>query len=231
MEDDPRFAAALTRALHRCGYEVEHVRTAAAALDASPGEAVLLGLPLPAGDGLEACRRLRARSEVAIIILSERGTERDRVTGLREGADDYLVRPFGIAELQARLDAVLRRIRPRAAGARTIGGLRVDLDGRIAYVNDVAIRLTPKEFTLLAALAREHGTVVPRERLHREVWQTSWEGKSRTLDVHISTLRTKIRPAAVLESVHAVGYRLRATGAPSPPGSGPGAVDATAENR
>jgi DNA-binding response OmpR family regulator len=130
------------------------------------------------------------------------------VAGLRGGADDYLVKPFGIAELQARVDAVLRRVRPRHEGVHMVGGLRVDLDARAAWVDGAPVRLTPKEFTLLAALIREQGAVLLRERLLREVWGTCWQGKSRTLDVHISTLRTKIRTAARVEVVHGVGYRL-----------------------
>ncbi|GAA2082124.1 response regulator transcription factor [Actinomadura alba] len=210
VEDDRRFAAALTKSLHQCGYEVEHVTTVAAAMRAPLCDVFLLDLTLPDGDGLDVCRKLRAHSDVAIIMVSARGTERDRVNGLRAGADDYLVKPFGIAELQARLDAVLRRVRPRAAGVRVLGGLRVDLDGRLAYVNDALVKLTPKEFTVLAVLVRETGVVVRREQLIREVWQTSWRGKSRALDVHVSTLRTKVRAAARVEAVHAVGYRLRA---------------------
>ncbi|WP_067818949.1 response regulator transcription factor [Actinomadura kijaniata] len=208
VEDDRRFATSLVKSLRQCGYEIEHVVDGRAALAAPPCDLVLLDLGLPDLDGMEVCRRLRQRSEVAIIILSARGTERDRVAGLRGGADDYLVKPFGIAELQARVDAVLRRARPRHEGVRVLGDLRVDLDARVASAHGQEIRLTPKEYTLLAVLIREQGVVLMRERLLREVWGTGWQGKSRTLDVHISTLRTKIRDVARVEVVHGVGYRL-----------------------
>ncbi|MBO2451478.1 response regulator transcription factor [Actinomadura barringtoniae] len=217
VEDDRRFAAALIRSLGPCGYEIEHVVNGADALAAPESDLVLLDLGLADGDGLEVCRRLRRDSEVAIIILSARGTERDRVAGLRGGADDYLVKPFSVAELQARMEAVLRRVRPRTGGVLTVGGLDVNLDCRTASVNGVAVRLTPKEFTLLAALAREQGSVIMRERLQREVWGTAWHGTSRTLDVHVSTLRTKIRDGARVEVVHAVGYRLVPSEAGAPP--------------
>ncbi|MCW2918434.1 MAG: Two-component system, response regulator of the winged helix family [Actinomycetia bacterium] len=221
VEDDRRFAAALTKSLQQCGCEVEHVQSAAAAMVAAPCDIILLDLGLPDADGLQVCRRLREISDVAIIIVSARGTERDRVAGLRCGADDYLVKPFGVAELQARLEAVLRRARPRPAGIHTVGRLQVDLDGRAAFVDGAAVKLTPKEFTLLATLVHEPGVVVARERLIREVWRTSWQGKSRTLDVHISTLRTKVRGAARVEAVHGVGYRILACdGSPGTAASG-----------
>ncbi|MFC4911934.1 response regulator transcription factor [Actinomadura gamaensis] len=209
VEDDRRFAAALVRALGRCGYEVEHAPDAAAALAAPPCDIVLLDLGLPDLDGLEVCRRLRERGEVGIIVLTARSTERDRVTGLRAGADDYLVKPFGMAELQARMEAVLRRARPRPdGGVRVLGALAVDLAARVLTLDGVPVRLTPKEFTLLARLIREPGAVVERETLLREVWGTSWQGRSRTLDVHVSTLRAKLGGAARIETVHGVGYRL-----------------------
>ncbi|MFG1998777.1 response regulator transcription factor [Spirillospora sp. NPDC048911] len=213
VEDDRRFAAALVKSLRQCGHEVEYVDNAAAALAGPACDLVLLDLGLPDLDGLEVCRRMRRRGDVAIIILSARGTERDRVTGLRCGADDYLVKPFGVAELQARMDAVLRRVRPQSNGVHTVGGLEVDLDARVARVDGDRVKLTPKEFSLLAALIREQGVVLMREQLLREVWGTTWQGKSRTLDVHVSTLRTKIRTGARVEAVHGVGYRLVPVGA------------------
>ncbi|MEV5573066.1 response regulator transcription factor [Spirillospora sp. NPDC052269] len=213
VEDDRRFAAALVKALARCGYEVEHAPDAASALAAPPCDIVLLDLGLPDLDGLEVCRRLRERGEVGIIVLTARSTERDRVTGLRAGADDYLVKPFGMAELQARMEAVLRRARPRHRdGVRALGRLTVDPAARTLTLDAAPVRLTPKEFTLLARLIREPGAVVERETLLREVWGTSWQGRSRTLDVHVSTLRAKLGDAARIETAHGVGYRLVAGG-------------------
>lgn len=212
VEDDRRFAAALVKALARCGYEVEHAPDAASALAAPPCDIVLLDLGLPDLDGLEVCRRLRERGEVGIIVLTARSTERDRVTGLRAGADDYLVKPFGMAELQARMEAVLRRSRPCRDGVRVLGRLAVDPAARTLTLDGAPVRLTPKEFTLLARLIREPGAVVERETLLREVWGTSWQGRSRTLDVHVSTLRAKLGDAARIETAHGVGYRLAAGG-------------------
>jgi DNA-binding response OmpR family regulator len=208
VEDDLRFATALTAALRRSGYEVEHVPTAAAALAAPPCDLVLLDIGLPDGDGVDVCRRLRENSDVAIIMLTARGEERNRVVGLRSGADDYVSKPFGFAELQARIEAVLRRARPRPAGARTVGRLRVDLDRHLAYVDGQPVNLTRKEFQLLAILAAEPEVAVKRERLLREVWHTSWRGVSRTLDVHMATLRQKIGAGAEIQTIRGVGYRI-----------------------
>jgi DNA-binding response OmpR family regulator len=209
VEDDLRFARALTATLHRFGYEVRHVTTGEDALAAGAGyDLVLLDLGLPDVDGLVVCRALRRDSDVAIIVLTARGDERDRVAGLRGGADDYMVKPFGVAELQARVEAVLRRARPRPAGSRAVGRLSVDLDRHQAYVDAEPVALTRKEFHLLAVLAGEPGQVVKRDRLITEVWQTSWPGTSRTLDVHVATLRSKLMGAAQVENVRGVGYRL-----------------------
>ena len=213
VEDDLRFASALTAALKRSGYEVDHAPTAAAALAASPCDLVLLDLGLPDGDGLDVCRRLRDTSDVAIIMLTARGEERDRVAGLRCGADDYVVKPFGFAELHARAEAVLRRARPRHAGSRTLGRLRVDLDQHSAYLDANPIVLTRKEFQLLALLIAEPGVTIRRERLLSEVWHTSWRGTSRTLDVHMATLRAKIGDGAQIQTIRGVGYRIVAADA------------------
>lgn len=208
VEDDLRFATALTAALRRSGYDVQHAATASAALAAPPCDLVLLDIGLPDGDGVDICRRLREDSDVAIIMLTARGEERNRVVGLRSGADDYVSKPFGFAELQARIEAVLRRARPRPAGARTVGRLRVDLDRHLAYVDGEPITLTRKEFQLLAILAAEPEVAVKRERLLREVWHTSWRGVSRTLDVHMATLRQKIGEGAQIQTIRGVGYRI-----------------------
>jgi DNA-binding response OmpR family regulator len=208
VEDDFRFATALTAALRRSGYEVDHAPTAAAALSAPPCDLVLLDVGLPDGDGVDVCRRLRAEDDVAIIMLTARGEERDRVIGLRGGADDYVVKPFGFAELQARIEAVLRRARPRPAGVQTVGGLRVDLDQHRAYLGEKQVALTRKEFHLLTLLVARPETAVRRERLLAEVWRTSWKGTSRTLDVHMAMLRAKIGEGAQIETIRGVGYRI-----------------------
>ncbi|MDG4765055.1 response regulator transcription factor [Solwaraspora sp. WMMD406] len=217
VEDDLRFARVLGTALRRAGYELTHVGTATEALAAAPADVVLLDLNLPDWDGLHVCRELRARSEVVIIVLSARSEESERIAGLRAGADDYLVKPFSFGELQARIEAVLRRARPRPAGVREIGTLRVDLDRHEAFVSDERLSLSRKEFQLLALLSGEPGTVQRRDRLMIEVWNTSWPGTSRTLDVHIARLRAKVEGSVHVEAIRGVGYRLVPVD-----GSGPG---------
>lgn len=209
VEDDTRLADALAIALGRQGYQVERVTTGADALAARSADVVLLDLGLPDGDGVQVCRALRERDRnVAIIAVTARGDERDKVLGLRSGADDYLVKPFGLAELQARIDAVLRRVRPRRRPVVVAGPLRVDL-GRHEVVRDGRpVALTRKEFGLLAALTHEPGMVVERERLLLEVWGTAWRGAGRTLDVHMASLRGKLGDPPLVATVRGVGYRL-----------------------
>jgi DNA-binding response OmpR family regulator len=218
VEDDVRFAAVLGEALRRRGYQVEHAGTAGAAVPGPGCDLVLLDLRLPDGDGLEVCRRLRVDSGIPIIIISGRGSERDRVTGLRGGADDYLVKPFGVAELQARIEAVLRRVHPSVDRVRTVGRLRIDPDAHLARIDERDVRLARKEFQLLVALTRQPGSVVRRDQLVAQVWHTSWPGVSRTLEVHVGSLRAKVRSAVRIEAVRGVGYRL----VPRPPATAGG---------
>lgn len=209
VEDDNRFADALMVALRRQGFDVHRAVTAAEALAAPGADLVLLDLGLPDMDGVEVCRRLREAGETAIIAVTARGDERDRVIGLRSGADDYLVKPFGIAELMARIDAVMRRVRPVARPVVTARGVRIDLGRHLVTASDGSpVTLTRKEFELLAALARQPGIVVPRERLLLEVWRSTWRGAQRTLDVHVATLRGKLGDPKVIRTVRGVGYRL-----------------------
>jgi DNA-binding response OmpR family regulator len=210
VEDNLRFASALATALRRGGYEVEHAPDARTAFAADPCDLVLLDLGLPDRDGLEVCAELRRGCDMAIIILSARSDEASRIVGLRTGADDYICKPFGFAELLARMEAVLRRARPNLRGVLTVGDLTVDLDRREASQTGVPIELTRKEFELLAVLAGAPDVVHRRERLFLEVWNTCWRGTSRTLDVHMGTLRTKVN-AVKIETVRGVGYRLLAS--------------------
>ncbi len=211
VEDDIRVAAALGSALRQRGHEVSMATTAAAALDAPPVDLVLLDLGLPDRDGIEVCRELRARGDVAIIAVTARGEEQDRVIGLRCGADDYVVKPFGMAELQARIEAVMRRVTRGTPSGPTVrtGVLDVDLEGRRVTVDGREIALTRKEFELLVALARQPGRVVTREQLLAEVWRTTWRGGIHTLDVHVASLRGKLGDGGFVETVRGVGYRLR----------------------
>ncbi|AMW13785.1 DNA-binding response regulator [Streptomyces qaidamensis] len=236
VEDDNRVADALTGALRRHGYEVRRAANAADALAAPPADLVLLDLGLPDRDGIEVCRELRARGGVPVIAVTARGDEPDRVRGLRSGADDYVVKPFGTAELLARIEAVLRRsVSQRGHEDRLVAveGLEVDLGRRTVTVDGRSVALTFKEFEVLALLARAGGAAVPRDRIVVEVWQTTYDGMSRTLDVHVATLRGKLgRAGGLVQTVRGFGYRLSAgPGAARDPGggTGPGADGGGAE--
>jgi DNA-binding response OmpR family regulator len=212
VEDDRRVSAVMVSMLQRRGYEVEHAATATAALEAAPCDLVLLDMNLPDGDGLDVCRALRARNEqVGIIAVTARAEERDRVTGLRVGADDYVIKPFSMAELEARIEALLRRsvrLPPPAREIAEIGPLRIDLAARTVHLDDAPVTLTRKEFDVLASLARQPGVALSRERILLDVWQTTWSGKH-TLEVHVASLRAKLGRPELVETVRGVGYRLR----------------------
>ncbi|MFG3707798.1 response regulator transcription factor [Micromonospora sp. NPDC047670] len=211
VEDDCRVAAALSAALTRRGYEVEHAATVAAALSAAPCDLVLLDLTLPDGDGTDLCRELRRRSsQLGIIAVTARGEERDRVLGLRLGADDYVVKPFSMTELQARIEAVLRRAAHALPERNLIeaGPVRIDVAARTVAVADRPVALTRKEFDVLLSLARQPGVAVPRERILLDVWGTTW-GDGHTVEVHVGSLRGKLGDPRLVETVRGVGYRLR----------------------
>ncbi len=214
VEDDIRVAGALETALRRRGYDLLRAGTAAEALAAPPVDLVLLDFGLPDRDGIEVCRELRRRGEVAIIAVTARGEERDRIAGLRTGADDYVVKPFGMAELQARIDAVMRRALRTVApqGATSFGKVTIDFDAHRVTVEGAEISLTRKEYDLLTALARRPGTVVTRDQLLADVWHTTWAGSPHTVEVHVASLRAKLRDPALVQTVRGVGYRLRADG-------------------
>ena len=210
VEDEDAIADPLVAGLRREGYDVSRVATGEGALEASPADLVLLDLRLPDIDGLDVCKRLRERSRVPIIVLTARGEEADRVVGLELGADDYVVKPYGLRELIARIRAVRRRAASFGGteGPLRAGGLEVDERSRRATLDGSELDLTPKEFELLAALARDPGAAVSRERLLAEVWQTSWYGSSKTIDVHVAALRRKLGDPSWIETVRGVGFRL-----------------------
>jgi len=212
VEDDVRVGGALETALRRRGYDIVRAGTAAEALAAPPVDLVLLDLGLPDRDGIEVCRELRRRGDVAIIAVTARAQERDRIAGLRTGADDYVVKPFGMAELQARIDAVMRRAARSVPnrGRVTVEDVTVDLDAHRVTVGDREIPLTRKEYDLLAALARRAGAVVTRDELLADVWQTTWAGNPHTVEVHVAALRAKLGDPGLVQTVRGVGYRLRA---------------------
>lgn len=198
VEDDDGIARPLEAALTSAGHDVRRVATGRAALDSAWNvDAVVLDLGLPDIDGVEVCRRLRRDlgDELPILVLTARTSETDIVVGLDAGADDYVTKPFRLAELQARLRSLLRRAaatRPSVDDPVTIADVRLDPAARRAWRGDRPLELTAKEFDLLAVLMARAGTVVTREELAREVWDTRWLGSSKTLDVHVSSLRRKL---------------------------------------
>ncbi|HYA08806.1 MAG TPA: response regulator transcription factor [Gaiellaceae bacterium] len=212
VEDEDAIAEPLVEGLRREGFDVVRAATGGAALEAAETDLVLLDLRLPDTDGLDVCRRLRERSDVPIIVVTARGEEADRVVGLELGADDYVVKPFGLRELIARIRAVTRRTSARSQphGPIRVGGLEVDERARRAQLDGRPLDLTPKEFDLLAALARDPGAAVSRRRLLEEVWETTWYGSAKTIDVHVASLRRKLGDPGWIETVRGVGFRLRA---------------------
>ncbi len=210
VEDDPTIAEPLIEGLEYEGFGVRWVQTGQAAL-ADPGaDLVLLDLGLPDVDGREVCRAMTARSATPVIVVTARGDELDRVLLLEIGADDYVVKPFGFRELVARIRAVLRR------GARTtaadtgpeLGSLSIDRRGRQVRLAGHPLELTTKEYDLLAVLAEEPGTVRRREELIARVWDEHWWGPTKTLDVHVASLRKKLGDPRWIATLRGVGYRL-----------------------
>ena len=212
VEDDDAIAEPLAKGLQREGFEVDRVATGAGALDADPADLVLLDLGLPDVDGYEVCRQLRARSEtLPIIVVTARGDEVDRVIGLELGADDYLVKPFGFRELVARIRAVMRRSGRATAEPTDVvhhGPLEVDTRTRRVLVDGEEVALTRKEFDLLALLAADPGATRTREEILEQVWDPHWYGPTKTLDVHVASLRRKLGDPTLIETVRGVGFRL-----------------------
>jgi DNA-binding response OmpR family regulator len=218
VEDDDAIAAGLVRVLDSQGYAVRRLaRGAPAVAEAGDGIGlVILDLGLPDIDGITVCRRLRdSRPDLSILILSARDQELDLVAGLDAGADDYLIKPFRLAELLARVRAHLRRAAAAPAGgdadvpSLTAGDVTVDVAARRAFVGDRELTLRPKEFELLALLVTHAGKAVTRERIMREVWDTDWMGSTKTLDTHVLALRQKLG-ADLITTLRGVGYRLEA---------------------
>jgi DNA-binding response OmpR family regulator len=208
VEDDPGIADSLERGLSRAGYAIVAVGTAEAARKARDYDVVLLDLGLPDGDGVELCVDLRERSEAAILVITARGEEPDRVAALDAGADDYLVKPFGFAELTARIRAVLRRSRLSDTHLLRHGRLTIDTRTRQVTHAGEEVALTPTEFDILECLANDPGRVATRQEITERVWDTSWYGPTRVLDVHIAALRRKLGDPAAILTVYARGFRL-----------------------
>jgi two-component system response regulator RegX3 len=218
IEDEESIATPLVGALEREGFEVEHAATGRGGLDAAARDEVdivLLDLMLPDIDGRDVCRELRRSSAVPVIMLTARGLETDRVVGLELGADDYVVKPFSVAELAARMRAVLRRTTDRGVSAKdvlSVGDVELDRRTWTARRGGEALELTRREFELLRLLLEHAGEVVTRQKLMREVWETEWLGATKTLDVHVSTLRRKLGddPSSprYIHTVRGVGFRF-----------------------
>jgi two-component system, OmpR family, response regulator RegX3 len=220
VEDERSITEPLAAALGREGFDTTVAGTVAEAVELAERtrpDLVLLDVMLPDGSGLDVCRELRRSSRVPIIMLTARGEEADRIVGLELGADDYIVKPFSAREVVARIRAVLRRAdvpeaEPEDEGAIEIGGVRLDPARREVTKSGETLELSRKEFDLLHLLMRNAGSVVRRERLIEEVWDTNWFGSTKTLDVHVSGLRRKLGddPASsrYLHTVRGVGFRF-----------------------
>ncbi|NUK15023.1 response regulator transcription factor [Streptomyces lunaelactis] len=226
VEDDDHVAAALSAVLAKHGFDVVHARNGEEALqavlpakhpDKPPFGVVLLDLGLPDQDGYQVCGKIRKLTSTPVIMVTARADVRSRIHGLNLGADDYVVKPYDTGELLARIHAVSRRNAPGdeagAAGPEhplRLGPVIIELSTRRVSVDGEAVQLTRKEFDLLALLAQRPGVVFRREQIISEVWRTSWEGTGRTLEVHVASLRSKLRMPALIETVRGVGYRLAA---------------------
>ena len=219
VEDEPAISEPFSRALEREGFEAVVASTGERALvlaDQLEPDLVLLDLNLPDRDGRDVCRELRRESDVPIVMLTARGTETDRIVGLEIGADDYIVKPFSAGEVISRIRAVLRRtngsqMRPPVI---RIAGLEIDEGARSVALDERPVALTRKEFDLLLELARHPGEVVRREDLMVRVWDVNWFGSTKTLDVHIRSLRKKLGDGQsdreLIETVRGVGFRFAA---------------------
>jgi two-component system, OmpR family, response regulator RegX3 len=220
VEDEESITEPLTAALAREGFDAHPARSAAEALELAPQlepDIVLLDVGLPDASGFDVLRELRKDSRVPVVMLTARGEEADRIVGLELGADDYVVKPFSAREVAARIRAVLRRVEDGSSAAPApaavaIGDVRLDPARREATFDGEPLELARKEFDLLELLMREAGSVVTRERLIEEVWDTNWFGSTKTLDVHVAALRKKLGddPSAprYLHTVRGVGFRF-----------------------
>jgi DNA-binding response OmpR family regulator len=218
IEDEEAISEPLAEALEREGFRAEVSGSVTAGLEAfrtATPDIVLLDVMLPDGDGRDVLREIRETSRVPVIMLTARGEETDRVVGLELGADDYITKPFSARELIARIRAVLRRISaapPSPGTSMVIGDLMMDLSTRSVTKGEASLELTLKEFELLRVLMERAGTVVRREDLIDQVWDTNWFGPTKTLDVHVSSLRKKLDddPAhpRYIHTVRGVGFRF-----------------------
>jgi DNA-binding response OmpR family regulator len=217
VEDDDTVRETLALNLRGEGYEVRQAKDGQSGLDAARAEEpdlIVLDVMLPGLDGLTVCRILRKESAVPIILLTARGTETDKIVGLETGADDYVVKPFSLGELLARVRAGLRRgsVSRRAPTELVAADLRLDLSARRVFLGEREVGLAPREFDLLAALMRDQGAVLSRDLLLERVWGDDYPGDPRTVDVHVRWLRQKLETDPSdpqrITTVRGVGYRF-----------------------
>ncbi|MCL4290865.1 MAG: response regulator transcription factor [Thermoleophilia bacterium] len=219
-DDEPAIVDAVAYALGREGFEVDTVADGQAALEAARSSAydlAILDIMMPRVSGTDACRALRAESDIPIILLTAKDAELDRVLGLELGADDYVTKPFSMAELVSRVRSILRRreldrAESTTAGVRELGGIRVDLVRHLVEVDGRPVHLTLSEFKVLALLAAEPERVFTRRQVMEHLWQSPYVGDERACDVHVSNLRRKIERSPAeperIVTVRGVGYKL-----------------------
>jgi DNA-binding response OmpR family regulator len=216
IEDDQRIRELVSRVLSQKGFDVDGASTALDGLqrivESSP-DVVVLDMGLPDLDGADLLKMIRAITDVPVVVATARSDDRDVIRTLNAGADDYLVKPFSVDQLEARLRAVLRRSVADDAGARlAVGDLRIDPSARTALLGEESLQLSPKEFDLLVYLAERVGVVVSKRELMAEVWRQPYGGSEKSVDVHISWIRKKLGETAAepgyIETVHGVGIKL-----------------------
>lgn len=219
VEDDEGIRDLMIYALNAAGFEAKGLADGtklAAALKTETPQLIMLDIMLPGEDGISILKHLRsnwATEHIPVIMATAKGTEYDKVIGLDLGADDYLAKPFGMMEMVSRVKAVLRRTLPKdGAGVLKVGNLSLNPGEHTVYVNEAQVQLTLKEYDLLKKFMENPGRAYTRDQLLQSIWDTDYMGESRTVDVHIGTLRTKLGPCGdYIKTIRGVGYRMEAT--------------------
>lgn len=218
VEDDRNIQEIELFALKNSGYQTTGFETAKEfykALNEKLPELILLDIMLPDEDGLSILKRLRSRADtqkIPVILVTAKTSEIDKVKGLDGGADDYIAKPFGVMEMIARVKALLRRSGGMEESLLTCGNVTLDGEKRMVYVDGKSIELTYKEFELLKLLMKNHGIVISRDVIMERVWDSSFEGESRTIDVHVRTLRQKLGDGgSIIKTIRNVGYMVDTT--------------------
>jgi two-component system, OmpR family, response regulator len=218
IEDDPVIGKAVQQGLEEAGHECQWIKEGIAGLEAAQSQkhnVIILDLMIPGEPGLSLLEKLRqAGIQTPVVILTALGSIQDRVNGLNKGGDDYLVKPFAMPELLARVEAVCRRSTIKPSATLDVGDLHLDLPTRRVSSAGVDIELTPTEFSILELLMRHAGQVVTRKMLCENLWESDWEGTTNVIEVHINRLRTKLQRSGKGPLIHTIrgrGYALRAT--------------------